>query len=82
MPLPGLTRGARGAGIPTKLCPPSVVRTIELHGGFEHDALPSIHQLSSPVAVNDCGTNPAGTGPTTVVVVTVVVAVPERDGLW
>jgi hypothetical protein len=68
---PRLTIGARGAGIPTKLCPPSLVRAIEVHGGVEHDELPSSHHVRSPVEVNDCGTNPVGTGPMYVVVGTV-----------
>ena len=53
----------RGAGIPTKLCTPSSVRTIDVHGGLEQGAVPSSHQVSVPIAVNDSGAKPGGTGP-------------------
>jgi len=49
--------------MPTKRTPPSVVRTIDVHGGEVHGALPSSHHVSSPIAVNELGANPAGTGP-------------------
>jgi hypothetical protein len=61
--LEALVHGARGAGTPAKLTPPSVVRTIDVHGGFEHGAVPSSHHVSSLIAVNDPGSNPGGTGP-------------------
>jgi len=49
--------------MPTKLWPPSVVRTIEVQGGSEHGAVPSSHQVRSLIAVNDVGSKPGGTGP-------------------
>src|SRR5580658_230000 len=78
--LEALVSGARGAGTPAKLTPPSVVRTIDVHGGVEQGAVPSSHQVSSLIAVNDAGANPAGTGPDGPVPVDAGFETP--DGSW
>jgi hypothetical protein len=39
------------------------VRTIDVHGGLEHGAVPSSHHVNSLIAVNDRGEKPGGTGP-------------------
>jgi hypothetical protein len=49
--------------MPTKCRPPSVVRTIEVHTGFEHGALPRSQNSWSEMAVNEIGSKPEGTGP-------------------
>ena len=53
----------RGAGVPTKLLPPSSVRRMDVHGGLEHGALPNSHHVVGPIAVNDSAPKPGGTGP-------------------
>ena len=49
--------------MPTKRCPPSSVRRIDVQGGTEHGAPPSSHHVPALIAVNDWAPNPGGTGP-------------------
>jgi hypothetical protein len=64
--IPDPANVAWGAWSPMKLRPPSVVRRSSPHGGFSsvnvHGAWPSIHQVSSLIAVNDWGEKLAGIG--------------------
>jgi hypothetical protein len=55
--------GIGGAGIPTKLAPPSVVRTTEVHSGLLQGASPRSQKSSGETAVNETGSKPVGTGP-------------------
>jgi hypothetical protein len=55
--------GATGAGNPTNLAPPSVVRTIEVQTGFLQTASPRSQYSLADMAVNETGSNPAGTAP-------------------
>jgi hypothetical protein len=55
--------GATGAGKPTKLAPPSVVRTIEVQTGLLQTASPRSQYSPADMAVNETGSKPAGTGP-------------------
>ena len=54
---------ALGAGMPVQVLPPSVVRTIEVHGGCPHDAVPSAQPTESLIQVRSTARKPAGTGP-------------------
>lgn len=56
-------KGAGGAGVPTKLEPPSVVRTIEVHTELLQGASPSSQNWLSEMAVNETGSKPCGTDP-------------------
>src|SRR5438094_7297095 len=59
----GYASGARGAGIPLHVRPPSVVRTIDVHGGDGQRALPSTHPFDGDTNVTLAARNPGGTGP-------------------
>jgi hypothetical protein len=43
--------------------PPSVVRTIDVHTGLEHVALPSTQPSAAEMKLTDAGWKPDGTGP-------------------
>ncbi|MDQ6842142.1 MAG: hypothetical protein M3025_06945 [Actinomycetota bacterium] len=49
-----LASGAGGARTPEKVCPPSLVRTIEVHAGCEHRAEPSIHHGNHQEPAREC----------------------------
>jgi hypothetical protein len=55
--------GTGGAGMPVQDAPPSVVRTIEVHGWTAHGAVPRTQPSLADTNVIDTGSNPAGTGP-------------------
>src|SRR5581483_3852712 len=55
--------GVRGAGIPFHVLPPSVVRTIDVHGGDAHGAVPSTQPFDGDTNVALAARNPDGTGP-------------------
>jgi hypothetical protein len=55
--------GEAGAGMPTKLAPPLVVRTIEVQTALGQGASPSSQNSSGEIAVNETGSKPDGTGP-------------------
>src|SRR5690349_11386870 len=58
-------RSATGAGMPTQLRPPSVVRTIDVHGCWSQGAEPSAQPSSVLTQVRSIARKPAGTGPPT-----------------
>ena len=60
---PPATIGVTGAGSPTKLVPPLVVRTREVQTGLPQGASPSNQYWLADIAVNETGLKPDGTGP-------------------
>jgi hypothetical protein len=49
--------------MPAQDAPPSVVRTIEVHGWTAHGAVPRTQPSLADTKVIDTGSNPGGTGP-------------------
>jgi hypothetical protein len=49
--------------MPTKRAPPSVVRTIDVHTGCGHGAVPSSQKYRAEMAVKSAARKPLGTGP-------------------
>src|SRR5579875_374393 len=62
-PWPPRSSGEVGAGKPTKLAPPLVVRTIDVQTGLRQGESPKSQNSLEEIAVNDTGSNPGGTGP-------------------
>ena len=52
-----------GAGTPDHVRPPSVVRTIDVHTGLAHGALPRTQPSAAEMKLTDAGWKPDGTGP-------------------
>ncbi len=49
--------------MPVQDAPPSVVRTIEAHGGAAHGAVPRTQPSAADTKVMETGLKPGGTGP-------------------
>lgn len=59
----GSAIGAFGAGIPRQDAPPLTVRTMEVHGGCAHGAVPSTQPDAALMKLVEYTLNPDGTGP-------------------
>src|SRR5579864_5800844 len=57
------TLAVGGAGMPTQVCPPLMVRRTDVHGALVHGAVPSTKPSLAETKVTESAWNPAGTGP-------------------